>query len=173
LSVANLVTSLLSDSKAFLFLARDADRNGQNDLALSYSRAIFFSSWSAMEGWVNYIAYSFARTDNTLSKYENAFLREKKIEMDKNAIIRITNQDDYKPTLKKLLFVLRRFGDYNLKQNQPDLWNDLMDMERIRHSIIHPKTRDEEMNMTLNDAEKCRKVILRIIDLLKEKIFGK
>ena len=173
MSVANLVTSLLSDSKAFLFLARDAARNGQNDLALSYSRAIFFSSWSAMEGWVNYIAYSFARTDNTLSKYEVAFLREKKIEMDKNAIIRITNQDDYKPTLKKLLFVLQRFGDYNLKQNQPSLWNDLKDMERIRHSIVHPKTRDEELNLRLEDAEKCHKTTLQIIDVLKDKIFGK
>jgi hypothetical protein len=172
LSVAKLVTSLLTDSKSFQFLARDASRKGQNELALSYSRAIFFCSWSAMEGWVNYIAYSFAKTDNTLTKYEKAFLIEKKIEVDNNGDVRITNQDDYKPTMKKLIFVMKKYGNYNLKTGQPTVWSDLKNMERKRHSIVHPKTRNEEFNLELTDAEKCCETILQVINLLKEKVYG-
>ena len=111
MSLAKLISSLLDDGKKFLVLARDAAKKRQDALALSYSRAVFLSSWSAMEGWVNYIAYSFAQTDPSLGQYEISFLKEKKIEIDQNGIIRISKQDEYRPTLTKLVFILRRFGN--------------------------------------------------------------
>ena len=174
MSLSKLVSSLLSDTKTFLLLARDASRKGQDDLALSYSRAVFFTAWSAMEGWVNYIAYSFAEADHSLTEYEISFLKEKKIEVDEDGIIRITNQDEYRPTLTKLVFILRRFGDnFDLKHSLPDLWRQLKEIERIRHSIVHPKTRDEELYLSLEDAEKCLDVVVKIVNLLKERIYDR
>lgn len=174
MSLSKLVSSLLDDSKTFLLLARHASRKRQDALVLSYSRAIFFSAWSAMEGWVNYIAHSFAEADTSLTKYELSFLKEKKIDVDEDGIIRITNQDEYRPTLTKLVFIFRRFGnDFDLKHSLPDLWRQLKEIERIRHSIVHPKTRDEELYLSLEDAEKCLNVVVQVSNLLKEKIYDR
>jgi len=153
LSLSKLVVSLLNDSKKYLSFARDEFRKGNDLLAFTYCRAVFLSSWSAMEGWINYIAHSFAQTDSSLTKYEISFLREKKITVDENGLVQITNQDEYRPTLTKLVFVLRRFGtSCDLKQNLPDLWRRLKVAEQTRHSIAHPKTRDQELKLGLQDA---------------------
>lgn len=174
MSLGKLISSLLGDSKKFLLLARDASKKKQDTLTLSYSRAVFFSAWSAMEGWINYIAYSFAQTDHSLSEYEVSFLKEKKIEIDENGIIRITKQDEYHPTLTKLVFILRRFGNnFDLRNTMPDLWHDLKEIEKIRHSIVHPKTREQEVCISLKDAEKCFDAVVKMVNLLKEKIYEK
>jgi len=172
LSLSKLVSSLLSDSKTFLFLARDASRKDQNVLVFTYSRAVFFSAWSALEGWINYIAHSFADAASSLSEYEISFLKEKKIMVDEDGILRITEQDEYRPTLTKLVFILRKFGDnFDLKHSLPDLWRRLKEIEKIRHSIVHPKTRDEELNIELDDAANCYTTVIELVDLLKEQIY--
>jgi hypothetical protein len=125
-----------------------------------------------MEGWINYIAHSFASTDGSLSQYEISFLTEKKIEVDENGKILITNQDEYRSTLKKLLFIFRRFGkDFDLKHSEPDLWRRLREIEKTRHLIVHPKDREQEIQISLREAEKCYETVSRTVDLLKEKIF--
>jgi len=127
-----------------------------------------------MEGWVNYIAHSFAEADHSLTKYEISFLKEKKIEVNGDGIIRITNQDEYRSTLTKLVFVFRRFGDnFDMKHNLPDLWRRLKEIEQIRHSIVHPKTRNEELLLSLEDAEKCFNVVVELVNLLKERIYDR
>lgn len=169
-----MVSSLLKDSRNFLVFARNASRKGEDDLVLTYSRAVFFSTWSAMEGWINYIAFSFAETDSLLTMYEISFLKEKKIEIDDNGMIRVSNQDEYQSTLTKLLFLFQRFGgNFNLKSEEPNLWREIKEIEQIRHAIVHPKTRDEEISINLSDAERCYAIINKTIDLLKVRIYGK
>jgi len=170
LSLGKLVSSLLDDSKKFLFLAKDAARRGENELTNSYCRAVFFCAWSALEGWINYIAYSFAENDSSLTEYEVSFLKEKKIEVDDNGTVKITNQNEYRRTLTKLVFILRRFGkEFDLKKSLPGLWAELKRIEKIRHTIVHPRTREEEAHLSLGEAEKCYKLVVKIVDLLKKK----
>jgi len=172
LSFGKLVSSLLDDSAKFLTFARQCSRKKENALMLSYCRAVFFSAWSALEGWINYISTSFAKTDHTLSQYEISFLIEKRIEVDEKGLINITKQDDYHPALKKLVFIFRRFGkNFDLKYSRPELWRDLKEIEATRHSIVHPKDREQSMKVSLEEAEKCHKTVLTTINLLKEKIY--
>jgi len=172
LSLSKLVSSLLEDGKTFLLLARDASRKGHDSLALSYCRAVFFSAWSALEGWINYIAKSFAETDHSLSMYEIAFLKEKRLEVTEDGIVRLTNQDEYRSTLTKLVFILRKFGgDFDLKHSQPDLWRELKEIEQMRHGIMHPKTREQEIRLNIKDAEKCFNVTVKLVNLLRDRIF--
>jgi hypothetical protein len=172
-SLGKLISSLLEDSKKYLILARDCERKQQKEFMLSYCRAVFFGSWSALEGWINYIAYSFVNTDHSLNQYEIALLTEKRIEVDDDGKIQITKQDEYRSTLKKLLFVFRRFGnDFDLKHNQADLWRRLREIEHIRNLIVHPKDTEHDIPISLKEAEKCYDTVQTTIDLLKEKIYG-
>lgn len=174
MSLGKLITSLLDDSRKFLVLARDASKKEQEPLALSYSRAVFFSAWSAMEGWINYISYSFAKADRSLNQYEVAFLVEKKIEVDESGMIRIRKQDEYHPTLTKLVFILHKFGNnFDIKKELPSLWHELKEAERVRHSIVHPRTREQEVCISLKDAEECFAVVTKTVNLLKREIYGK
>ena len=172
MSFGKLVSALLDDSEKFLAFARQCSRKKENALMLSYCRAVFFGAWSALEGWINYVGTSFARTDRTLSQYEVSFLTEKRIEIDDRGLISITKQDDYHPALKKLLFIFRRFGrDFDFKHSKPDLWRELKEIEAIRHSVVHPRSREQGTKVSLEEAEKCYETVLTTINLLKEKIF--
>lgn len=173
MSLGKLISSLLDDSKKFLIFARECSRKKENSLMLSYCRAVFFSAWSAMEGWINYISNSFAKTDHSLNEYEISFLIEKKIEVDEKGLIKIVKQDEYHPTLKKLVFIFRRFGNnFDVKSLQPDLWKNLKEIEATRHSIVHPKDREHDIQISLKEAEKCYDTVLATVDLLKEKIYN-
>lgn len=172
MSFGKLVSSLLDDSAKFLAFARQCSGKKENALMLSYCRAVFFSAWSALEGWINYTSTSFARTDPTLNQYEISFLTEKRIEVDDRGLINVTKQNEYHPALKKLLFVFRRFGDnFDLKCLKPELWSDLKGIEATRHSIVHPKDREQDTRVSLKEAEKCYETISATINLLREKIY--
>lgn len=174
MSFGKLVTSLLNDSKNFIQYAKQAERNNELNIIGSFLRASILTSWSALEGWVNYICYSFTTTDRSLSDFEIAFLTEKKIVVNKNGLLEITNQDEYRPTLTKLLFILQRFGNsYDLKHDEDDLWRQLKELESFRHSIIHPKSREADIDMDIDYVEKCFDLITKVIHIVKEKIFDR
>lgn len=174
MSFGSLVSSLLNDSLIFVQYAKQAERNGEFNIIDSYVRASILLSWSALEGWINYVAYSFAQTDPSLSKYEIAFLLEKKILINKNGLVEQTNQDEYKPTLTKLLFLLQRFGgDYDLKHSDNDVWRKLKVIESIRHSIVHPKSQEEELEVDIPLVEMSTQAIQEVIQIIKDKIYNK
>jgi len=173
MTLSQQVIDLLDDSNNFLFYAKQQDREGHEKHKLMYSRAVIITSYSALEGWLNYISSSFAEQDDSsvLNQYEKAFLLEKKIEIDDNGDIQITNQDKYENTTKKLQFILKKFGNYDIKNNDPKLWSDFKKFEKIRNILVHPKRNSSDKKISLDDAEFCLNTITQIIQILKDKIY--
>jgi hypothetical protein len=172
MSLSRLVTSLLEDSKSFLLLARNEERAGNDRMKLTYSRAVFLTAFSALEGWVNYISVSFAYLNNLqISEFERAFLQEKRIEIDDAGDVKITNQDNFQKTSKKMVFILKKFGNYDILKEKQKLWSDFKELERIRNALVHPKKREEEVIVSLRDAERCFEVIDNLVNTLKDKIY--
>jgi hypothetical protein len=171
MTLSQQVIDLIDDANNFLFYANDAERQCDEKQKLMYSRAVIVTSYSAFEGWINYISSSYAAHDNTIviSQFEKSFLLEKKIEVNNNGEIQITNQDKYENTCKKLQFILKRFGNYDLKKSDPCLWADLKKIERIRNLLVHPK-KSTDKKIDLDDAKFCLKTITKVIEILKEKI---
>ena len=60
----------------------------------------------------------------------------------------------------------------NFKQSQPDLWGEIKNVEKIRHAIVHPKNRDTDLDLGVDAAEKCNKVIRDTIQVLQRSIYG-
>lgn len=170
MSFEKLITSLLADGKNALIFARSTSGKSKQ-LRSFYCRSVFFHSWSALEGWINYVCDSFADTDKSLSQFEIAFLRELGIQISEDGIVTLTNHDAFVPTLKKLAFVLRRFGrGYDIKSNAPAVWRELLRAQRIRHSLAHPK-RVREIEPTLAEAESCYEAVLKTTEIIKSTIF--
>jgi len=173
MTLSQQVTDLLDDSKNFLFYAKKEEREGQQKHKLMYARAVIVTSYSALEGWINYISLSFIEQKNSslLNSCEKAFLMEKKIEIDNQGNFQITKQDKYENTTKKLQFILNKFGNYDIKSNDPQLWSDFKKFEKIRNSLVHPKHNSNDNQITLNDAEFCFNTITKIIQTLKDRIY--
>ena len=126
-----------------------------------------------MEGWINYVAYSFAKADQTLNPFEVAFLLEQRIEVDENGEIKLLKHPEFHSTLTKLLFIMKKFGNnFDFKHSEDDLWRNLMEIQKTRHSIVHPKDREQDFTLTLRNTEKCYETIVKTVELLKDKIFG-
>jgi len=172
MTLSQQVIDLIDDANNFLFYAKQKDREGDDKQKLMYSRAVIIASYSALEGWINYISSSYADQENTseINQYEKAFLLEKKIEIDDNGDIQITNQDKYENSCKKLQFILKKFGCYDLKRMDSSLWSDLKKIERIRNLLVHPKKSSDE-KISLEDAEFCLNTITKIVEILKSKIY--
>jgi hypothetical protein len=170
MSFAVLISSLINDSNRFLQLARNLT-GVDDELIPCYCRAVYFSSWSALEGWINYISYILSEKNPDITLYEKAFLKEKSIEVDENGKIIITNRDDYKPTLKKLLFIMNLFS-FDLKHNEPELWRRLKEIENKRNNIVHPKNREDYVEIDYKNAEDCYTAVEQVINLTKKIVFG-
>jgi len=171
MSLSNLLTNLLSDGERFLNLARNCDREGLEELKLSYCRAVFFTSWSALEGWIKYISYSFMNIQSDISLFEKAFLMEKRIEINENGEIEIQQSDIFYPTLKKIQYIFLKIGQYDLKHENSDLWRRLYEIQRKRNEIVHPNTREEDLVINYDYAAICYNTIKETINLLIEKIY--
>lgn len=171
MTLSNLLSSLTEDGSRFLNLARDCQRKGEKVLLDTYCRAVFFTSWSALDGWIKYISYSFLEIDPSLTEFEKAFLTEKKIDVNDNGEIEIFNTDHYKPSLLKLQYIFKKFGDYDLKHLEPDIWRNLNEIQSKRNLLVHPKTRDEDLVINYDSAENCYNTINEVISLFKTKIF--
>jgi hypothetical protein len=172
--LAKTVKHLLRDSDVFLDFARDAKKAGNSELEERYSRATVIASWCALEGWVNYVCSDFSRlADDKVNMLEKSFLREKKIDMSKDGVFEITTRNDFQSTTVKLSFLLRRFGDYSVRAQQPKVWNDFKQMENARNLLVHPSFEKEELHIDARVAEKALRVTKQMTALLKEKIYGR
>jgi len=171
MSFSKLLSDLIDDGNRFLNLARESQRKGEDYLLNSYCRAVFFSSWSALEGWIKYVSMSFIDVYPDLSLYEKAFLLEKRLEINENGDILITNSDSYKPALLKLQYIFKKFGSYDFKHEEDDLWMKLNEIQKKRNELVHPKTREKDLVINYDSAENCYKNINKVIEIIKNKIF--
>ncbi len=138
-----------------------------------YCRALIFASWSALEGWVNYVCSDFAKLpEPKLSAYERAFLMEKRISITEDGEVHISNQDSYQKTLAKLCYVLKKFGGYSFPKDS-DLWRQLKEAQRIRHCLVHPKMGAPDIRIDARAARLFLDVTKQTILLLASKIYGK
>jgi hypothetical protein len=173
MSLSKSMNIFLNDSKKFLFLAKNEERQKNEKMQQMYSRAVIITSYCALEGFLNYIALSFSKTKSSdLSDFEKAFLLEKKIEINEKGRVILSNQDKYESTTKKLIFIFNKFGNYDIKKNNPKFWDDFKNCEKLRNALVHPKKRDELYLINLKEAESTYKTISLLIDLLKTRIFS-
>jgi hypothetical protein len=174
MDLAKIVKQLLKDAEIFTGYARDAKKEGSIEIEGMYSRAAIFASWSALEGWVNYVCSDFSKLDNDkINLWEQAFLSEKRVEISEEGTFLISSQDNFQPTSTKLCFLFTRFGGYSFRKNRENLWSDLKKIEDIRNSIVHPSSGKKEILVNCKIAEEALNVTKQTVELLKDKIYHK
>lgn len=174
MDLAKIVKDLLKDSEMFVELAKSAKREENVKLEKSYSRAAIFASWSALEGWVNYVCSDFSKLSrDKITLWEQAFLKERRVEIDKDGTFRISSQTDFRPTHVKLCVLFNRFGEYSVRKNDPKLWGDFKEIENLRNLLVHPSSEKKEPLVNAETAEKALSVTKALALLLKDKIYHK
>jgi hypothetical protein len=174
MDLAKIVRELLRDGAMFVELSKSAKREGNVRLEKCYGRAAIFASWSALEGWVNYACSDFSKLSrDKMTLWEQAFLKERRVEIDKNGEFRISSQADFHPTSFKLCFLFRRFGGYRVREENEKLWSDFKEIENLRNLLVHPSSEKQELKVDANTAEKAMDTTKTLVMLLKDKIYHK
>ena len=169
MNLDKFVKDLINDSKYFLDKAKEIiDKKNK----LRYIKAVITTIWSALEGWINCVSSDFVLLPETkLQLHEKAFLLEKKFELTKRGEFKITEQDQYNSIEDKILFLLKRFGNYEINKNSK-LWNDFKITKKLRDALVHPKSeRIETKNLTIKNAEISIDSVIEILKLLTVKIY--
>lgn len=130
--------------------------------------AIAFS-WFGLEGIVNFIISDF-EGNKKLELHERAFLEEKSVSF-KNGIFSLGG-NRYYSTTDKILFALKRFGNYEIDRKGSQ-WSNLCSLEQLRHAIVHPKTSRSSSGLNLKNAKKGLITAKNIVKLLYKKIYKK
>ena len=148
----------LQDANYFFIEGQTATSESNFDKAKRYYRASIFSTASAMESFVNYIANSLEMR-KTLSPYETAFLNDKQIMFDSKKGREVKSKK-YFSIEDKLKFLLRKFNPDVLSNN---IWNEYKNLKKFRDSLIHPTTDDDETPVT----EYCNQIQIGLTVTIK------
>lgn len=172
MNLSRLTKDLLKDAAYFYSKLKEASGKDAATEA-RYCRALIFTTWSALEGWINCVCSDFATLpERKLSKYERAFLMEKRIDIDEDGHLGISRQDSYQKIQTKLCYILRKFGNYSIPKDS-NLWRQLKEVQRIRHSLVHPKISGVNFKMDDPTAKLFLDVTRQTILLLSSKIYRK
>lgn len=171
MDINEFVKDLISDSKYFLDQAKD---NKKEIIKLRYIRAVITTIWSALEGWINCVSSDFVLLpEEKLKLYEKAFLLEKKLLLTEKGEFKITNQDQYNRIQDKILYLLKRFGNYEVDKGSK-LWNNFKTTKKLRDGLTHPKSELlETKSLTIKNAEVAIDSVVEMLKLLTKKIYKK
>ena len=164
------VKTFINDSNFFLSEAKKHANNQQ--LSLRFIKASIITSWCALEGWLNCIAYSFGTSlsSKQIELHEKAFLLEKRLEII-NGQWQITKVDNYQKVENKVLFLLKRFGPHAMDKGSK-LWLNFKKIEKIRNGLVHPKAGKLDVKeLTVDNAKLSVETVKEILKILNEKIF--
>ena len=130
--------------------------------------AIIINAWSALEGYINFIA-SIAKFAGELESYEKSLLEE--VDWKLNDKGKFEKQIAYHSTTKKFLFLLTRFSSVNIAEfKKGSLWREVRIAEEKRNHLIHPKETIEEDGFSFKTAEATEKTARLAISLLEKKV---
>lgn len=171
MNLDKFVKDLINDSKYFLDQAKESN---EEKMKLRYIRAVITTIWSALEGWINCVSSDFVLLpEKKLQLHEKAFLSEKKFELTKKGEFKITKRDQYNTIEDKILFLLKRFGNYEINKNSK-LWNNFKITKKLRNGLVHPKLgKIETKNLTIKNAEIAINSVIDMLKLLTKKIYKK
>ena len=171
MKIEQFIKTFIKDSK---FFSKEAQRTSEQESKLRFIKASIITIWTALEGWLNCIAYHLGTflSRQQIELHEKAFLLEKKLEL-KNGEWKLSNADDFQRVEDKILFLLTRFGPHKFNKNSK-LWSDFQKVKKIRNGLVHPKTgRLDIKDLTVDYANLSIKTVIDILKILNRKIYGK
>ena len=154
---------VFQSAKTFLFRAQTA----QDDRAKqAYLRASILSATCFLECQVNHLCDHFShRREFTL--HERALLMERDVRLS-DGKFKLGNERFYRVE-DRILFLLGKFcADFD--KTSHDWWAQYKIAVNTRNSIAHPR---ETVVLIYAEVESSLKGILRLVDFLLRKIFGK
>ena len=138
----------------------------------SYYRASIFHLASAVEAYINYLAYSFDHGNFLKTTTEINFLNDRTEYVDaKKGRIKI--QKKYYPVDDKLRFLVKHFSKENSNLIGNSCWSGYIEFKKFRDELVHPKEEmqditDEEYKVITREG--LRNTIL-LLDEISKSIF--
>lgn len=163
---ARSIKLLIREADQFL---SDAKVEKDPFLKSMYIKASIAFSWFGLEGTINLILSDFILLKN-VQLLEKAFMEEKNIEYNDGDFS--LGGRRYHTTQEKLLFLLRRFGNYQIKKSDK-IWIKLRNLKEWRDALVHPKEDNSISTFTANNAEIAIDTSRSLIKLLYNKIYKK
>ena len=164
----------LRDTAHFLEEGRQATRDGDEEAAKRSYRVTVMMGCAAMETFANYIASTLdSPASGTLEPYELALLRDKRFGQQDGRFA-IQDQAAYSRLEDKLRFLINRFS-IALDLGTSSEWCQFLEFKRLRDSLVHARTDEDETSLAEYDAACVRGVRASFILMnhLSEGIFGK
>ena len=164
----------LRDTTHYLEEGRRATRDGDEEAAKRSYRVTVMVGGAAMETFVNYIASTFdSPAPRTLEPYELALLLDKRFGQQ-DGRFGIQDQSAYSRLEDKLRFLFNRFS-IAIDLGTSSEWCQFLEFKRLRDSLVHARTDEDETSVEDYDAACVRGVRASFVlmNRLSEGIFGK
>ncbi|MGD0534406.1 MAG: hypothetical protein ABR999_03055 [Methanoregula sp.] len=162
--------TLDTSSKSFLILAKDEKHATKRR---SYSIAVMINSWVLLEAYINNLSEILSKAK--IESHERALLLDRELKLKEDGTF--TEIRSHSPTLKRTLFILRRFSSVDVEKfRECKEWQNVQKCESIRNDLIHPKTITKkylEHQITVKKAEKFRSDVLSFIKVINKKVLNK
>ncbi len=158
-------------------LYEDAEDRGEVDSANPYIIGSILISWMAIESFVNNRMQDFASLpEGMFTIHERGFLEEKQVEFmtkgDKAGTFCLGNKEAFRRLEDKILFLIAKSGKSGRVSRGTSLWQQLEKIKNKRNSLTHPRG-NQEIKLSLKDAEKAIEVSKGVITLVSKEIWGK
>lgn len=164
------IKTLNTSSKYFIELAKV---EGKETKRKSFSLSVMINSWVLLEAYTNYLSDILSKAK--IESHEKALLVDKELKLNEEGVF-VENRS-HSPTLKRILFILRKFSDVDVdKFRQTDIWREIQNCEQIRNDLVHPKSmtrRYVEHQITIKKAEKFRSDVILFIKFVNKKVLHK
>jgi hypothetical protein len=133
-------------------------------LAKRFFRASIFSSFSAIEAYINFIGVTF-EIGKVFKPFEIALLTDKKFEFNGKEF-ELTEKLEFKRLEDKLKFILNKFiPEFNFEKEK--CWSSFKEFKKLRDELTHPKKEEDELTITQYDV-KVKKGFYEIIELMNK-----
>lgn len=159
-------TYLFDAKKLFDLGIRSHNQKDQESAKMLYRASIMHSS-SALEAYINYLAYSFSMSGN-LPTIELAYLCDSAYYFDKGTK---KTKVSYHPIDEKIRILIKIFNinfDFGMKE-----WSDFKEFKDFRNILIHPKQIDDDID--INIYKKKARVgissVLNIMNILSKGVY--
>jgi len=138
---------------------------------IRYLRASIFYVASAIESFANFIGDTFYQGES-LSKYEIAFLLDKKIVFD-HSKIETKEVTEYHRIEDKLRILIKKFSnDFDFNSS---VWSNFITFKKFRDSLVHPREGENEISHAdyRKQLENGMYSIITLMNTISKGIFGK